>query len=193
MKMEKGRFTLKFKKRRKGITNYKKRLKILLANKPRLVIRKSLNATNAQIVEYMPQGDKIVVSTHSRELKKYGWNLTGNVPSAYLTGLLLGQKAKKKGIKEAVLDLGLNVPTKGGKLYAVLRGVVDAGINVPHSKEVLPSDERIKGVHVVNYSTALKADKAKHDKQFAAHIKSGVDPAKLSNYFDDAKKKISEA
>jgi len=187
-------FTVKFKRRRKGITNYKKRLKILLVDKPRLVIRKSLNNINAQIVEYTPKGDRVVVAAHSSELKKYGWDVTtGNVPSAYLTGVLLGQKAKKKGVKEAVLDLGLSVPTKGGRLYAALRGFVDTGINVPHSKEILPSDDRIKGMHVVNYSNLLKADKARYEKQFSAHIKKGGDPAKLADYFDNTKKKLSEA
>ncbi|MBW2979980.1 50S ribosomal protein L18 [Candidatus Woesearchaeota archaeon] len=191
--MKKTRFTVKFKRRRKGITNYKKRLKILLVDKPRLVIRKSLNNTNTQIIEYAPQGDKVIVAAHSSELKKYGWNATGNAPSAYLTGVLLGQKAKKKGIKEAILDLGLSVPTKGGRLYAALRGVIDTGISVPHSKEILPPDDRIKGMHVINYSNLLKADKAKFEKQFSAYIKSGADPAKSADYFDNTKKKISEA
>lgn len=191
--MRKTKFTSKFKRRKKGITNYKKRLRLLLANKPRLVIRKSLNNINAQIIEYSSKGDKVIVSAHSRELKKYGWNVTGNVPSAYLTGLLLGQKSKKKDIKEAVLDIGLNVPTKGGKIYAALRGVVDAGVKVPYSEEVLPSEDRIKGVHIANYSKSLKADKEKHDKMFAAYIKNNVDPEKIPDYFDNTKKKISEA
>jgi large subunit ribosomal protein L18 len=192
--MRKRIFTVEFKRRKKGITNYNKRLKILLAGKPRLVIRKSLSNVIVQVVEYRQGGDKVVISAHSSELKKYGWNSTaGNVSSAYLTGLLLGQKAKKKGVKEAVLDLGLSVPTKGGRLYAALRGVIDAGINVPHSKEILPSEDRVKGSHVANYSNLLKTDKEKHDRQFAAYIKSGVDPAKLTDFFEIAKKKITEA
>lgn len=192
--MRKRRFTVKFKRRKKGITNYDKRLKILLADKPRLVIRKSLNNIIVQIIEYHPKGDKVVLLAHSSELKKYGWNAaTGNISSAYLTGFLLGQRAKKKGVKEAVLDLGLNVPTKGGRLYAALHGVSDAGMVVPHSKEILPSEDRVKGSHIANYSNLLKTDKEKHDKQFAAYMKKGVDPSKLTDSFESAKKKITEA
>ena len=193
--MMKKTFTVKFKRRKKGITNYKKRLKMLSAGKPRLVIRKSLNNTSAQIIKYAAKGDNVLVSAHSSELKKHGWNLaTGNMPSAYLTGLLLGQKAKKKGIKEElVLDIGLNTPVKGGRLYAALRGFIDAGMNVAHSEDILPSDDRIKGVHIVNFSNSVKADKERYGRQFAGYAKKEVDPAKLTDYFDNAKKKISEA
>lgn len=193
--MKKKRFTVKFNRRRKGVTNYKKRLKLLLAEKPRLVIRKSLNNTSAQIVQYTAKGDKVVVSAHSSELKKYGWNSsTGNMPSAYLTGLLAGQKAKKNGMKdEVVLDIGLNVPVKGGRIFAALRGFIDAGMNIPHSKDILPSDDRIKGAHIASYSNAIKSDKEKHDKQFADYVKKGADPAKIVESFDNTKKKISEA
>ena len=41
-----------FKRKRLGITDYKKRLSLLLSNKPRLVIRKSLKHINVQIIEY---------------------------------------------------------------------------------------------------------------------------------------------
>ena len=192
--MKNTRFTVKFNRRRKGITDYKKRLKLLLAGKPRLVIRKTLNNSGAQLVGYDPKGDKIVLSAHSSELKKYGWaGNTGNLPSAYLTGLLLGQKAKKKGVKEAVLDLGLNTPVKGGRLYGTLKGVIDAGVNVAHDEEILPSEDRIKGAHIVKYSGALKSEKEKYDKQFSGYVKKGVDPAKTTDYFDNTKKKISEA
>jgi large subunit ribosomal protein L18 len=81
-------------------------------------------------------------------LKKIGWTKTGNVPAAYLTGLLAGKKAKEKNVTEAVLDLGLQTSTKGSRIYAALKGVLDAGINVPHSKDILPSEDRIIGKHI---------------------------------------------
>jgi len=62
--------------------------------------------------------------------------------------LFLGKKIKEKKIKEAVLDLGLQKNTKGCRLYAFLKGVVDAGINIPHSPDILPSEDRIKGNHI---------------------------------------------
>ena len=53
-----------------------------------------------------------------------------------------------KKIEEAILDLGLQTSTKGSRIYAALKGVLDAGINIPHSKEILPSEDRIKGKHI---------------------------------------------
>jgi large subunit ribosomal protein L18 len=140
-----------FKRKRDGKTDYKKRLKLLSSKKPRLVIRKSLKNLSVQIIEYDPKGDKINVSAHSRELIKRGWKgYRRNLPAAYLVGLLCGTRAKKNGIKEAVLDLGLYPSVKGSILYAALKGVLDAGVKVPHSEEILPPEERLVGAHTKN-------------------------------------------
>jgi len=66
----------------------------------------------------------------------------------YLTGLLAGKKALDKGIKEGILDIGRYRPSKGNKLFATLKGVVDAGIQCPHDEEIIPSEERILGKHL---------------------------------------------
>jgi large subunit ribosomal protein L18 len=137
-----------FKRRREEKTNYKKRLALLKSEKTRLVIRKSLSNISIQFINFKPTGDEALVSAVSTELKKFGWTRGGNIPAAYLTGLLAGKKAKEKNIKEAVLDLGLQTSTKGSRLYAALKGVVDSGVNVPHSKDILPSEERINGKHI---------------------------------------------
>src|SRR3989338_5237792 len=116
-------FTVRFRRRRDGITDYRKRLKILKSEKPRLVVRKSLSNVLVQFAEYDAKGDKVLLSAHSKELAKLGWNGNrGNIPAAYLTGLLAGKKALKKSINEAVLDIGLNVSTKGSRIYAALKG-----------------------------------------------------------------------
>lgn len=128
-----------------GKTDYKKRLSLLKSRKPRLVIRKSLNNIQLQLVYYSKNGDKVLVSSHSNQLKKFGWNHhRGNLSSAYLTGLILGLKAKSKNIKEAVLDLGLNKSVKGHALYAALKGVTETGLNASHSEEILPEGKRIE-------------------------------------------------
>ncbi|GAF81682.1 unnamed protein product [marine sediment metagenome] len=143
---------LGFKRKRLGKTDYRKRLKLLLANKPRLVVRKSLKNILAQIVEYDENGDKVIVSAHSSELKKYGYGGNkGNIPAAYLVGLLIGGKAKKKDIKVLVLDIGLQNSVKGSRIYSVLKGCIDVGLNIPHSKEILPMDDRVKGKHIKNF------------------------------------------
>lgn len=140
-----------YRRKREDKTNYKKRIKLLLGNKPRVVIRKALKNILVQLVEYKPGGDHIIAGAHSRDLKKYGWTFNGgNLPSAYLTGLLLGKKALAKNNKEGILDLGLQNPRSGTKLFAVLKGVVDAGLNVPHDPACFPKEERICGHHITN-------------------------------------------
>jgi large subunit ribosomal protein L18 len=139
---------IQFKRRMEKKTNYAKRIALLKSEKTRLVIRKSLSNISIQFINFKTNGDETIASANSTELKKIGWNKTGNIPAAYLTGLLAGKKAKNKNIKEAVLDMGLQTSTKGSRIYAALKGVLDSGINVPHSKDILPSDQRIKGEHI---------------------------------------------
>ena len=113
-----------------------------------MVVRKSLENISIQFIDFANNCDRTVATANSVELRKLGWTRTGNLPAAYLTGLIAGKKAKAKKINEAVLDLGLQSKTKGSRLYAALKGVVDAGVNVPHSEEILPSQDRISGKHI---------------------------------------------
>lgn len=151
-------YKMPFKRRGEGKTDYKKRLKLLLSKKPRLVVRKSLKYIQAQIVEFSKKGDRVLVSANSKELKKLGWEFAcDNLPAAYLTGLLVGKKALEKGIKEAILDSGLYASTKGNRIFAVVKGARDVGLNVPTGEEVLPSEERIKGLHIAGYLEKFKS------------------------------------
>src|SRR3989338_7961062 len=146
--MIKNTYTVQFRRKRKGLTNYWKRLSMLTSNKPRLVVRKSLKNIQAAIIVYGKKGDLVKVSSHSSNLKKFGWSYgTGNLPAAYLVGFLLGKNAKNAKFEEAIFDIGLNKSVKGSRIYAVLAGALDAGLNIPHSKDILPSKERIAGKH----------------------------------------------
>jgi large subunit ribosomal protein L18 len=150
-------YKMPFKRRRLFKTDYRKRLRLLLSKKPRLVVRKSLKYITAQIIEFSEKGDKTLVGVTSKELKKLGWNFAcDNLPAAYLTGLLVGKKALGKGVQEAILDSGLYPSTKGSRIYAVVKGAIDAGLKVPVSEEVLPSEERIYGKHIASYKEKFK-------------------------------------
>jgi large subunit ribosomal protein L18 len=143
--------TVQFRRRREGKTDYSRRLKLLLSKKPRLVVRKSLKYIRVQIIEFGKNGDKTIITASSEELRKLGWKFAcDNLPAAYLTGFLIGKKSVKKDVKEAVLDTGLYSSSKGSRIYAVVKGAVDAGLNVPCG-DVFPSEERIKGMHIAKY------------------------------------------
>jgi large subunit ribosomal protein L18 len=142
-------FRVPFRRRREGRTDYRSRSRLLRSGKPRAVVRKTLNQTIVQVVVADAKGDKVLATAQSNELKEHGWSSgTGNLPAAYLTGLLAGRRASAKGLKEAVLDLGTQRPSKGGRLFAALQGLLDAGVAVPHSKEVLPAKDRLRGGHI---------------------------------------------
>jgi len=150
MKQHQGpHFRVAFRRRREGKTDYRRRQKLLRSETPRAVVRKTLNQTLVQIIEAEAAGDRVLASARSLDLKEHGWSVgTGNVPAAYLTGYLAGKRAIAKGVKDAVLDIGIQEPTKGGRVFAALQGLLDAGVKVPHSKEILPAKERIRGEHI---------------------------------------------
>ena len=190
--MKKNNLILPFKRKREGKTHYKKRLKILLSNKFRLVVRKSLNGIRVSIVQYEANGDKILFTIDSQSLNKIGWKgNTGNLPSAYLTGMMLGKKAVQEGIREAILDMGLNNSTRGSRIYAALAGAIDAGLKIPLGAEILPPKERISGEHISNYAKSIKNDKSKYEKQFYDYIKKGLNPEDIVEHFNEIKGKIN--
>jgi len=187
----KKQLTVPYRRKGSGNTNYKKRRLLLLAGKPRLVIRLSLKNVMCVVAEYSAEGDKMMLSTHSRELKKYGWQLNANNTSgAYLTGLLMGVKIKGKKLENLVVDLGLHPCIKGSKITAVIKGIVDAGITLEVSKEILPPEERIKGEHIARFAESLKKDETMYNKQFSDYIKKNIDPVNITTYFEQTKNKI---
>tara|TARA_Y100000310_G_scaffold345598_1_gene467058 strand:- start:6310 stop:6861 length:552 start_codon:yes stop_codon:yes gene_type:complete len=176
-------YTVAFKRKRKGKTDYRKRMMYLKSGKARLVVRPSQNNLQMQVVSFNDSGDKVLLSINSQEIKKLGWRYhTGNIPSSYLTGLLIG---KKSGVKDVIVDFGLSSPIKGSRLYAAIKGVRDAGLNIPCSDEVFPSEETIKGKTIQIFASNLSEDDKK--KQF-----SKLDPKDMVDNFDEVKKKIME-
>ena len=185
---------VQFRRRREGKTNYKKRLNLLKSGIPRLVVRKSLNHVNVQIATFLPEGDKVHVAVNSKSLEKLGWPSKGNIPTAYLTGYMLGKKALEAGIKKAILDIGMQSPIKATRVYAALKGACDAGLDVPHSEDVMPDDEKVAGKDIEEYAKLLKEkDDAKYKRQFSKYIKEKVDPSSISSRFEEVKNKITGA
>jgi len=182
-----SRYRVPPRRRREGKTDYQARKALVLSGKPRLVTRSTLKNVTAQIIVAKPYGDEVLAAAHSKELKKYGWKApTGNVPAAYLTGLLCGLKAKAKGVSEAILDIGLVAPTKGSKLFAALSGVLDAGIDVPHDEEKIVK-ERIKGEHIAKYGKSLGAGSEGYSAKFSKYLGQKLSPEKLPEHFAKVK------
>ncbi|CAJ0584282.1 unnamed protein product, partial [Mesorhabditis spiculigera] len=183
--------------------------------KYRLIVRFTNKDIIAQIAYARIEGDIVVASAYAHELPRYGikYGLT-NYAAAYATGLLLARRHLKKieldktyeGQKEvngedynveesgdrapfkAVLDIGLARTTTGAKIFAVMKGVADGGIDVPHSEtRFFGFDEeakkydaeahrgRIFGAHVADYMRTLKDDdEDAYKRQFSRFIAAGI-------------------
>lgn len=156
MKMKPTR-KMQFKRRVEGKTDYSRRLKLLISDRSRMVVRKSLKYIRVQIVGFDEIGDKTLLAVGSNALPALGWKFAcDNTPAAYLTGFLAGNMAKGKKIKDAVLDIGLYPSVKGSTIYAVVKGAIDGGLDVSADESVFPSEDRIKGEHIAKNNEKFK-------------------------------------
>ncbi len=183
MNMARGTtYRLGLKRRREGTTDYRRRTRYLVSGLPRLVVRRSNAHYFTHIVIPSESGDISVVSAHSRELSRdFGWKgHAASGASGYLTGYLCGKRALEAGIPEAILDVGLALPKAGSNLFAVLKGVIDAGLKVPCDERIFPSMERVRGDQLLE---------GEEDKG-STFRRKGIDLASLPKDFDSTIEKI---
>lgn len=200
--------------------------------KYRIVARFTNRDICVQIIWATIEGDKVLAAAYSHELVRFGikHGLT-NYAASYATGLLLARRLLKKlkldkvyegtteisgeeshvedvagkpGAFKCYLDVGLSRTTTGAKLFAVMKGAVDGGLNIPHSNRRFPgynvADKKfdaevhrkhIFGGHVANYMTELKeADEDLFKKQFSRFVKDGVTAAGMEALYKGAHAKI---
>ncbi len=128
-------------------TNYRRRRAMLMGKKDFITVKISNENMLVQIHAPELAGDKVIASAHSRFLLKNGWKGSRkSVSAAYLTGYFAGKKAMDKGVKDAILYSGTDSYTQ--RMAAALKGVIDAGLQIPANSETFPSDERINGQHL---------------------------------------------
>lgn len=185
------RYNLPFRRRREGRTSYRKRKRLVTSGIPRLVVRPSNKHLTAQVVEARPEGDRVLASAHSSELKELGWKGScGNLPAAYLTGLLAGRRAKAGGISEAILDIGVHARGPGSRIFAAAKGALKAGLTIPHDEKALPKQGRVRGEHVVEYSKYLSSEPENYKRIFSRYLKHKLKPEELPGHFDEIEAKI---
>ncbi|HEV2316468.1 MAG TPA: 50S ribosomal protein L18 [Thermoplasmata archaeon] len=149
--MTKGpRYRVPFRRRREGRTDYRQRLRLLLSERPRAVVRISNSRVLVSLTVFDPAGDRVIAAAESSELSTLGFpgSSLRSTPAAYLTGYLAGLRAKGQGTTGAVLDAGLRHPTGGGRVLSALKGLLDAGIEVPHGERSFPPADRLNGKHL---------------------------------------------
>lgn len=185
---------MSFRRRREGKTDYRRRRLLVKSRKPRLVLRHTSNDVIAQFTLSEVGGDRVLTAAYARELSRnYGWKAScDNLPAAYLTGLLAGYKAKSKGLAEAVLDVGVKKPQAASRIYAALKGVLEAGIAIPNREETLPSDSSVQGERISAYAKTLAAAEQK-SRLFSKYYERGLDPVNLPAHFHEVKQRVINA
>ncbi len=160
-----------YRRRRSGETDYRRRLKLLKSGNARAVVRVSNTRVVCQVISWQADGDKVEISVTGDDLvSRYEWpesHSRKNIPASYLTGYALGKAALSAGHDEAVLDIGLAASTSGNRVFAALKGMVDAGLEIPHGDSVLPDEDRINGAHIDDsYASSVEATKTKIEEAF---------------------------
>jgi len=152
-----------------------------------------------------------------------------NYPAAYATGLLLARRLlslEKIGLDKqyvgvvkadgayfkvkkpegdgrrpfkVLLDVGLARTTTGARIFGVLKGAVDGGLDVPHNPKRFPAEKAAKGkfspkqlrryiygLHIADYMTLLhEKNPDKYKTQFANYIKAGKGPKDIEKMWAD--------
>lgn len=182
-------YTSTFRRIRERKTNYRKREKLLIGKKDFVTVNVSDQNVSAQLIRPELLGDKVMASVHSNELLSYGWKGSRkNIPSCYLVGLLLGKKCIQKKITRAILYIGKRHFTT--KIAACLKGMSEAGLEMPFSEEILPTEERIQGNHIAEYATKIKSNDDLYKSRFSSNLGSGLEPEKYPNHFSEVKDRI---
>lgn len=183
-------YKVKFRRAREGLTDFRRRKRLLSSGIPRLVIRKTNRYIQASLVVSRVEGDVTICGASSRELKKIEWPFGfSNAMASYFTGMICGLRARANAVPEAIPDIGLHTHTAGGNVYALCKGAIDAGLKVRLDEGVLPPEDRIRGKHIASYYAELSAS-TQETKQFSSYRRRGIDSASIDKIFEEAKHNI---
>jgi len=155
-------------RRRECKTDYKARRIMLTSGLPRIVVRRTNKYFILQAVESVEAQDKIIATMTSKELLKNGWDekkggSLKSIAAGYLTGILFAKKLnavqspasnrhdptgpRSKVQSKYIVDLGMARTEKGGRVFGVVAGLVEGGLDVPANDKVFPSEDRLMGEH----------------------------------------------
>ncbi|ARM77119.1 50S ribosomal protein L18 [Acidianus manzaensis] len=185
-------YKVKFRRRREGKTNYYKRYTYVKSKTDRLVVRITNNYVIVSLMRFNPKGDETLAMAHSIELsKKFGWKGDlNNTPASYLTGFLLGIRAKKLNVQKITADIGLFTPSIGARVFYVIKGAIDAGLEIPMGDVEIDKD-RIYGKHIAEYAEKLEQENPeKFNKQFSKYLARGLNPKDLPSHVEEVLNKI---
>jgi large subunit ribosomal protein L18 len=157
-------------RRIEGKTDYANRVRLLKGEMPRVVFRKTNKYIIAEYVTSHEAQDKIEIGMTSKNLKKFGWpdefeGSLKSVPASYLTGFLMGKEIAKKKLATPIVDVGMIRTISKNKVFAFIKGLIDAGMKIKCSKEKFPEEERLSGKNLKkDFTKTFKEIKLKLEK-----------------------------
>jgi len=217
-----SRYQTKFRRRREGKTDYYARKRLVFQEKDiydsrkyRFCVRRTNKRIICQVIHATLVGDKVIASSDTKELKKFGLEagLT-NYAAAYCAGLLCARRLlADKGLAEmyagnkkvdgslysvgdnvgerrpfkAHLDVGLVRTTTGNRVFGAMKGAADGGLHIPHK------DKRFPGHHIqkaeiitTKRGKAVETEKAKATFDPKEH-KAHIFGNHVQQYYDQLK------
>lgn len=189
-----ARYTVRFRRRREYRTDYRLRRRLVLSDKPIFTVRRSNRYVYVSVSKPDIGGDKTLVTVSSKVLaEKYGWVSLKSIPAAYLTGLIAGLKAVKKGIEEAIVNLGPAWSRRASIPFAAAMGAKDAGLEISLGEEAYVDESRISGEHIASHAALLKKENPEgYKKHFSRYLKADMDPENIPSLFNETREKILE-
>lgn len=164
----------------------------------RVVIRSSNTQIKLQIVETIRNNDMTMCSANSYELRNFGVNVgLTNVPSAYLTAILLACKFKYKydlmEITEPPFELMLDCGKKSETSQLV--GAVLDGLRLqfmlPYAEVEQSKMNAYKGELIYKYMINLQNKSIdEYKRQFSKYIALNINPDDIFNIYDNAERSI---
>jgi len=193
--------------------------------KYRMVVRFTNRDIICQVIYPTISGDRVICSAYAHELPIYGLTVRlTNYSAAYCVGLLCARRCLAKfgldkiynGIDDpsgedltlesveggprpftVILDIGLSIASTGSKQFAVLKGALDGGLNIPHNeKRFVGYDNTTKkfdpdalrrnifGGHVSDFMDELMEEEPDgFRRQFSQYIKHQIKPDHLEELF----------
>lgn len=207
--------------------------------KYRFIVRITNKTVITQVAYSTIEGDHIIAAAYSSELQKYGIKVgLTNYAACYATGLLCARRVLTKlGLADAYegkeecdgemyaveeneegarpfrcfLDLGLGYATQGNRIFGVMKGAVDGGLDIPHCEKgkrlvgfegegkdgELDSETLqnwIFGRHIADYMADIEEEDPEfYAEKFSRYIAAGIDSENMEEMYVTAHEKIRES
>ena len=81
--------------------------------------------------------------------------------------------------------------TYGNKIFAVVQGALDAGLEIPVDSDIVPSPEAMNGQVIAEYAKNIE-DPFEYERRFSVYLRRGLRPEALPSHFEEVKQRIEE-